>query len=285
MECPKDLSTRATILSLNGFGFQGPDEGVKTKFVMCFCRNLDNEELQNLKQLSGSVTVNCDDWIGREYLQLHWTEYNKINSVLTSLLQLNISFRTQTKLEAYFNATIHKEYTPELEEIIAIKRMREDPFYMQNLDNSNIIKGALFDSWNWKTIQGKSFCKEIREKTYKKHQTMNDKQNYYSWPIFQNYDPNTLLSLDNKDNKDNEEPPKKKIKLEEKNADKIIEITNNKDEEDDNLCWICYEAIADTMVMPCEHVIVCKQCSDKLKKTNDKTTCVKCRRPITHVLD
>ena len=297
MECPQDLATRATILSHNGFGFQGPTDGVHNKFVLCFCRNLDDNELQSLQQLSGSTTVDCDDWIGHEYLQIHWNEYNKINSILTSLLQLSISFKTNTKLEAYFNATKDKQYTPELEEIIAIKRMREDPFYMQNLNNNNIIKDAFFDNWNWKTPEGKRFCEEIREKTYKQHQSINDKENYYNWSIFQNYDPNTLLSLDNNDNNDNNEPPKKKIKLEEKKEEKkevkeveeeikkvIVIKDNEKNEEDDNLCLICMENVANTMVMPCEHVVVCKQCSDKLKNTNDKNTCVKCRRPITHVL-
>lgn len=53
----------------------------------------------------------------------------------------------------------------------------------------------------------------------------------------------------------------------------------------EDVCMICFERPPDIMVLPCEDVAVCKQCSDGLKNTADKNTCVRCRRPITHVLD
>ena len=50
-------------------------------------------------------------------------------------------------------------------------------------------------------------------------------------------------------------------------------------------CVICLDKKPDTMVLPCMDVVVCHKCSHKLKNTNDKQTCVKCRRPIDNVLD
>lgn len=202
MDCPKDLANRASILAWNGFGFQGPSEGVDNMFVPCLCRNLSVDELQRLKKLSGSNTVECDKII-IEFLAVHWTEYDKIPKILTSLLTMGISFTTQTKLRIYFDAKIDKEYTPELEEIKAIKEY-SDPIFLNYPD---LFKDAFYNMWNWKTIEGKEFCKLIREKTFRSNpQNMDTKENYYLWKIFQNYDPKTLMTIDS-------DPPRKKMKL------------------------------------------------------------------------
>lgn len=49
-------------------------------------------------------------------------------------------------------------------------------------------------------------------------------------------------------------------------------------------CFICLTNEPDTVVLPCMHKVVCGECSKKLSTTNDKHTCVRCRRPITDVL-
>lgn len=49
-------------------------------------------------------------------------------------------------------------------------------------------------------------------------------------------------------------------------------------------CMICLDAHPNTLVLPCQHVVVCVACSDKLADTPDAHTCVQCRRPITSVL-
>jgi formylmethanofuran dehydrogenase subunit E len=50
-------------------------------------------------------------------------------------------------------------------------------------------------------------------------------------------------------------------------------------------CVICLEREANTMVLPCEHAVVCKACSDLLKNTPNQHLCVYCRQKIDHVLD
>ncbi len=50
---------------------------------------------------------------------------------------------------------------------------------------------------------------------------------------------------------------REKTKLEEEYQAKAV---NNKNE-----CRICYEKIADCVILPCKHTITCKQCCDKLK--------------------
>ncbi len=50
-------------------------------------------------------------------------------------------------------------------------------------------------------------------------------------------------------------------------------------------CVICMEEAPSTMVLPCNHCVVCRKCSEKLQATSDAKTCIYCRQPITHVLD
>jgi hypothetical protein len=49
-------------------------------------------------------------------------------------------------------------------------------------------------------------------------------------------------------------------------------------------CYICMDAPAQTVVLPCGHFVVCNACSEKLKTTPDAHTCVRCRRPISMIL-
>lgn len=82
-----------------------------------------------------------------------------------------------------------------------------------------------------------------------------------------------------------------KRKFDDKNIDsetKEIESVNKKqkvEEKEDNVCMICLDREPNTMVLPCEHCVVCKECSIQLRNTNDKHICVRCRRPITHILE
>jgi len=65
--------------------------------------------------------------------------------------------------------------------------------------------------------------------------------------------------------------------------EKVAVKPENEDWRDE--CMICMDARASTIAMPCGHVVVCSTCSEKLRGSNDVHTCVRCRRPITHVLE
>jgi hypothetical protein len=49
-------------------------------------------------------------------------------------------------------------------------------------------------------------------------------------------------------------------------------------------CMICLDTPADTMALPCNHVVVCQKCSTGLRTTPDNKICVQCRRPIDMVV-
>lgn len=60
------------------------------------------------------------------------------------------------------------------------------------------------------------------------------------------------------------------------------------DADDDNdmieLCMICMERPPNTLVLPCQHCVVCKECSEKLGDTPVAKKCVRCMRSITSIL-
>lgn len=49
-------------------------------------------------------------------------------------------------------------------------------------------------------------------------------------------------------------------------------------------CMVCMDRAADTLVLPCEHCVVCRECSNQLTTTRDARTCLRCRRDITGIL-
>jgi hypothetical protein len=50
------------------------------------------------------------------------------------------------------------------------------------------------------------------------------------------------------------------------------------DDDEDNLCKVCLDEEKDTLIMPCGHLCVCKDCSIMLKEKNP--LCPMCRQAI-----
>ena len=266
MSCPDNLKKRAQVLMTNGFGFQAPGSGEGDNFVICWCDELTEEQLARLKSLSGANTIKSDNYIGRGYLAVRWDEYNKITRILNVMLEMGCSFSTVTKLNVHFRSD--EIYSPELEELKALQ------MYEKYEKDFGCIMPTLPDAalkiWNWKTPEGRAFCQKHRSRNHKKPPNLQSKGNYYLWPIFQNYDPTTLLD--------------REVGSVEAIVVSVIPVRAPPDEDDES-CLICFDRPADTMVMPCEHRVVCRSCSIGLRKTNDKQTCIRCRRPITHILE
>jgi hypothetical protein len=276
MTCPENIKKRARILFYNGFGFQSPGEGAGDNvFVICKCGDnvISEEKLEIVKQTSGVSSLKIHDWLGRDFITIHWSEYCKIPQVLNCMLFQGIPFTTNTKLSVYFKSGKH--YSKEVEELKAIKQREKELLQSPSIINMiTIFPDAMFKSWNYSTKKGKDFCKLIREKKGKKPQCEKTaKGNYFNWDIFQDYDPITLADL------------KDSVKILEITIppEKPIENTLNKFREE--LCMICMEKEPESMVLPCEHSVVCRDCSLKLRDTNNKNKCIKCRVEITHILE
>lgn len=55
-------------------------------------------------------------------------------------------------------------------------------------------------------------------------------------------------------------------------------------EEEEGLCIACFERPIETMVLPCQHHVLCRQCSDRMAGTPNAKRCVFCRQDICEVL-
>ncbi len=107
--CPKNIEKRAAILYCNGFGFQSPSEFMKDTFVLVSISD-DNIDIKKVKELSGSITVNIIYYLGRCYITINWSEYNKrfhiINTVLNICSNIQLTISNGIQIHSYINENL-----------------------------------------------------------------------------------------------------------------------------------------------------------------------------------
>jgi hypothetical protein len=278
-DCPHEVFQRGLVLYRNGFtGFESPTVAKKTRFSLCMMiPELEPAVIEKVKELTQCLSLKQSYFNDIDYLNIHWTEYDKRFAVLTTVLQMGYSFQTLTRAQPFFSLEMgDKEVTFETLEKKSILWCKEI-LSLKDASKGKPLEGLIDDSfceeWNYVTEEGKAFAKELRKiKGYRYDKT---RTNFYNDPLFIiSYDPYTLLSLPA-----NEERPVKKQK-----TLIIIESSEEETEKEDSLCVICYEKEANTMVLPCEHSVVCKTCALKLETTKNSNVCVLCQRAIEHKL-
>lgn len=252
-----DEQKRLTILMHNSlFGYQYSSGIADGWFAICFCdENMSTDLLNEIREITGCRSLVHDDFIGHGYLKIWWQDQNLIPSVFNSLLQRQQWFRTRSVADVCFS--------PSRGDVAFDHRRMELKFIEQTRDilklvpscvgSDDFIKWQTFDVWNYETDEGKNFCQELCRLWGKPPSDHNSKDNYLLWDIFAN-----------------DQPEQKKQRSEPQ-------------EEDDFICMICLVSPPDTVVNPCKHCVVCSECSERLKNTNDAETCVQCRCPITNV--
>lgn len=272
--CPGVVKKRAEILHWNGPGFQ--PLGNLDFIIARLANEIEKNTLEKISLESNAKSIKCIDWISRDYLTIHWSEYHLIDRVLMTLLKNGISFSTFTKFGVHFDPDEDKEYSKEIAEskFVDDQNKHIKDFNLKNyyfIISSNGKRHAILHEFNYSTEKGKNFCRELRQKFKAKrlikHETCSkpEKSNYLDWEIFKNCNLTTLQTIDTGINKDAN----------------IMNISTTNDDED--LCIICENRLPNTIVKPCNCCVVCKECSDKLKYTADKKTCVACRNQITSI--
>lgn len=256
-DVPQNIKKRGEILNNNGFGFQAPGQGTHDTFAICklVAEHFPAGKLEDLRNTSGSRTADICDFLGRLFVTVRWDEHNKIKAVLDSLLKLGFSFYTNNKLQVCF-CPKDGEFT--------IEKMEEKAVILygsvlEHLDVKSIFCFPLFKTWNWTTEEGKKFCRLIREAAGKKPCDESSKHNYRLWPIFKNYDPETLADAP--------------------------DINSSEAVFEEELCLVCYENKPDTMVLPCRHVVACRKCSEGLRGSLNARKCIKCRGAIETIIE
>jgi hypothetical protein len=303
-ECPDDLRKRAIILYYNGIhGFQAPDDkngvSLRDSFVICYVGGIDNVGKEDdadyhqltiqLRKESKSETVTFGYWLNNDYLKIHWSEYPLIKDIFNALLRMKLSFTTRNHAEAHFDARVDLFFTFEEMERRSIANIRQ---LISLLPLYNQINDAFYEEWNYITPEGVRFCKEeMQKRSYYFARYDTERENYFQWELFNDYDKVTLLS--NQSPSSMMEPVSfKEREIHDLSKTTTTTTTTTNDNkaatvvEGDNTCMICLEREANTMVLPCEHVVVCNTCSLQLEvdQSLSRDHCIKCRQHIEHKL-
>lgn len=273
----------------NGFGFQCSGVLPEGSLVVAFLFRPDGnsiEEDQLTKQLQAEFKtdlVAIDEWIGKTYLKVFYTLYDHIPEILQFILDTNLyGFCLQSTLDVGYEPG--SRFHPHHVEQRYIKQFHEhvESFWARKLPGetkndvwkmvASFAKNRgwpLFCHFNWQTEDGKAFCRELHERVpdhsmYEKDDEI--KSNYFLWPWWQKAAQDHKLF---QYSKWWWVPPREPL------------------QEEPEICSICLNKPANTMVLPCSHVVLCDACSRELAKKPelvDAKVCVQCRQPITEVL-
>jgi hypothetical protein len=232
---------------------------------VCYCSDeLTGAQLEQIKQISSVDTLNYGDWINHGYMEVHWTEHDKISQLFNTMLMLGHYFTTRNNANVNFSPNDGDgHFTDALMEHKCVSMLSghldivPNGIYMPTVFTNNHFK-----IWNYSTDEGRRFCNRIRSLKGKKEANWNSPNNYRLLPAFR--EPQQLDRLV-------VEPPV---------VEQPLLVHQPDDDIDDGLCMVCMDNVPNTQVHPCGHIVVCIGCSEQLKNTSDVHTCVKCRRKI-----
>jgi hypothetical protein len=281
---PDSVKKRGEILYWNGFGFQVFES---SEFIICRYDDYKFDiDINTLNNMSSTHTVRLGDWIGYPYIAIHWSEYNKIQTVLDNMLKMGVSFGIP-RINAGFRPSGDDSFTFEKAELKMVQSITELYNTIPNFDPDVFVDTNIYGLWNYRTEEGREFCNEIRQRKHKGPCDMNSDENYLLWDIFKNCDLTTLLDLEEPINQADNNPQNQSVdeSVGESEGESIDDQSVGDQSVEITECMVCWTNPPNTRVLPCEHVVVCKQCSDGLKNTADSQTCVRCRNPIVYVCD
>jgi hypothetical protein len=271
---PDEAKKRANFLYQNGFGVQSPGEqSIKDAYVLCMCSadTLNDEALwQRVLGESKSITASRGSWVGRDYVKIHWSEYESHGEAVIDALLRNSSVpftlcnRPETCLDPKLDTpVVGVRWRWADQESALIRKITQ----WQKLGipfNKDLIHEVLTDPWNWTTPAGKAFCVDLRRAMYLPDMSeagaRNHPDNYWNWKIFAGAASPALAAA---------------AAASQKQPDVA---------EEDLRCHVCLDKTPNTLVLPCGHNVVCSDCSKQLAHTNDKATCVRCRQDIHEVI-
>lgn len=285
------LVKQFSTLWYNGFGFQFNAE--KKEFYPIRCSENVEKDLGKIMTETGAL-VSFSDFLGRSFLTINFLNHDKIEAVLNKILELGHSFVTNNGLQVHFSvgetfsiARMERKYIRDFKE-----KLNANPKILDFLVGTE--DDRLLAPWNWTTPEGKEFSQFLQDELLHRKTTLED---YTQWPIFsENHEKYLYTFTENEKQKRKNESERnsenKRLKSNsssssssesEKEKNEVEKVKEENDELEE--CMICFDKPPDTMVLPCEHCVVCRDCSVKLKNTNDHHTCLRCRRSITHILD
>ena len=340
MEMPKDFQNALDVHFYNGLGFF-PGQGLSGgQFQLAFIhptqlvQNIITEVGDSFKYLkinedaltqylrthTTSTTVAADSWIGREYIAIHYTEWEKIPEVLNTVSGLGISYRIISKYSSSVNIYFPSNSNFSLAElerrfVEGIKSNVEQlASCLPDKDINSIYRETiqyqddfcpLLQISNWSTPVGRDFCRHLLQllnisfdfetSSYnpffmKQYHAYCQKYNILHCGIWSGYVPLNIndqpLALSPQPALASQlvqQPPQSAQAPPQAAQAAQAPQQAPPAEEEEEKCMVCLENSANTIVFPCGHNVACKTCSDQLEKTPNENKCIKCRQTITEV--
>jgi hypothetical protein len=227
------------------------------------------------------------DFCGREWVTLHVDYFNEIPRIYNTLLDAGYRVLTHTPVKTQFKPG--DVFSLRTFELHLIETIHANLAMLDSLDEHarwdfirrTLTLRSLLKPYNWSTDEGRVFSAQLRARFNKPvvPKTHVQKSRFANARYVAACRQHGILFAGGWGAC---EPPFVEAAVVE-TAVKKPHVEEDVEEEQE--CMICLDAMADTLVLPCEDRVVCKACSIGLRATPDVRTCVKCRRPITHVLE
>jgi hypothetical protein len=256
-----------------------------TTFYVCVLRDEDYDVStleRDIRTAADTPDARIVSSYGGDVVELPWANRDKAYAVMTTILEAGCSLYTQTRMAvtvAPADLGPSKRLTPESLERITIRRTADaienvarnrQARRFENSDEAMVnaitliiahYKTVYTHPSSWITSEGRDFVRYLR--------------GY----MFHNSDQAGSSSDEEVDTRAWEAPQTPVVlATERKRPIEAVEAA-----EDENLCLVCMDHVADTLVMPCMHQVACVGCSTKLRNTPNAAICIYCRGPVVSI--
>jgi len=272
----------------NGFGFQVIGNARPGYLAVArLPADCPGDLASKLQDKTGSMSVELADFVGNYFLVLHYTEWDLIPKIFSASCDLGCVHISSNTLHLQPRPKFTgQEFSFEEAERICIKQFRKvvSLFATDPWKRGFELLGSpkpMRQFHNWRTEEGKLFCAELCAKIGKPHADTSVEVMHALPPWFET--PEVDRECKEAGVLHYAGWSRRTPVAEPKEFDTKILSKRQKSESNDE-CIVCFERNADTLVLPCEHVVVCHTCSLTLARSPFASQCIWCQQPITEVL-
>ena len=298
------------VCPLKWHAYQRPSNTDDHKLVPVFMFSSRNDEMRNLLSKNdliqmirttvhdrtlGEITVG--NWIGHDYISMEWKDVRFFWLAMGALLHVGISVTTQSRLPVSLPARYIRtgeRLTPAIAERMQLQHLESTQReYVAINDGVDVRTGTALDPEKESAYITRSLCNNTVYRHYSSWSSDDGRKivehvrKAHGLPVAmqdsESSDEGDVTVKRPRHPSDSPSPPESPPKRA-KTATSVVDLTAEPTVVEPDTCMICMDLPADTLVLPCGHVVVCRACSVRLRDTNDALICCACRCPIGEIL-
>ncbi len=290
-------------------GFQAEPERRCVYLAQCFApavppsrheRDMPESALALVHDFVPPGKIWITDFLGREWVTIDVAYYNQIPRIFNTLLGAGYRVLTHTPVKTEFKPG--QTFDLRSFELHLIESVMLNVNMMDHIKDEQarwdytrrmLQMRTLLKPYNWSTPEGRAFCAMLRARFRKDAVPKDRNGNRFGDARYVAAcrehgiliaGPDPIGSAMPVADPVAVAPVIPLIAVAESVPKKVhVEREIQEEDDDDGICQVCMDKEADTLVLPCEHRVVCSACSIRLRATADNRICVRCRNPITHV--